>query len=168
MSVSDDAIIARSLQAFAKVRPERWVASVAIDWQHVVRIEAADELGMVQCVSCATPSPGHYGKYHGGHWIGRSRWSTIFAGDDGCTMNCHVQCPQCNRHDGDGTSKIRYTLWMLEHYGRDACDQLLLISEESRPQWTKLDLAKRRLGYIKRLRRREAEFKQAGVKVAMR
>ncbi len=149
---ADEVLVERILASFRQVRPDKWVAATAADWQHVIRIESADENGNVQCVSCGRVVP--YKQANGGHWIGRGRWATIFE-----PFNIHPQCVQCNRHDGDGTAKINYTLWMVDSYGLSLCEELLELAKAPRPSWTMEELAWRKLGYQKRIKEAEARLR---------
>jgi hypothetical protein len=74
-----------------------------------VRQKAADENGMVKCVSC--PTILHWKEMHSAHFIGRSKKATRWLEE-----NQHPACPSCNVYRKEYHMR-EYTLWMLEFYG---------------------------------------------------
>jgi len=80
-----------------------------------IRLSAADDNGIVQCVTCG--SFHHWREVHCGHFIPRGRKPTRFN-----EMNAHVQCVRCNtfRH---GEHDI-YRLYLVNKYGKEAVEKL--------------------------------------------
>ena len=95
-------------------------AEALIAAQLLARISRADDDGYCTCVTC-----GKVGKYNdgfdGGHFIAKSK-STYWMLDP---RNIHPQCKACN---GDGMKfhgkEVDYTLWMIDHYGREFVEQM--------------------------------------------
>lgn len=84
--------------------------------QLYVRVEAADMLGNVSCVTCGKRS--HYKDgMQGGHFIGRKWVATKLL-----ETNVHPQCVYCNKYLSG--NYIPYTLFMQDKYGRDYVDNL--------------------------------------------
>lgn len=88
--------------------------------QQLVRMKAADDHGMVTCVTCDKRL--HYKEADGGHWLPKgnsSRWAL-----EEC--NVHVQCKGCNgfgmKH---GSAAHNYTLYMIDMYGKDWVEHML-------------------------------------------
>ena len=88
--------------------------------QQLVRMKAADDHGMVTCVSCGKRV--HYKDADGGHWLPKgasSRWAL-----EEC--NIHVQCKGCNGFGMKyGSASHYYTVHMIEMYGKDHVDHML-------------------------------------------
>ena len=88
--------------------------------QQLVRMKAADDHGMVTCVTCNTPV--HYKDADGGHFIPKgssSRWAL-----EEC--NVHPQCKGCNGFGMKyGSAAQNYTLYMIEMYGKDWVENML-------------------------------------------
>ena len=87
--------------------------------QKLARISAADEYGLVNCVSCNRRL--HWKDADGGHYIAKgnsSYWSLVIE-------NVHPQCKGCNcfgmKH---GSAEGEYTLWMIDMYGEDFVRQM--------------------------------------------
>lgn len=83
--------------------------------QKLVRMKAANQFGIAQCVSCG--SFNDYKKMDGGHFIGRK-----YAFHKLREENIHPQCKQCNRflsgcHDD-------YRRYMVDMYGEEFVDWL--------------------------------------------
>lgn len=81
-----------------------------------IRLKAADENGMVTCVSCG--AVGHWKKMHAGHYIAKSLGSAIYFEE----RNVAVQCVTCNlwRHG----NLPAYALYLLKTYGASILDEL--------------------------------------------
>lgn len=88
--------------------------------QKLVRMKAADDDGMVTCVSCDKRI--HWKDADGGHFIPKGA-SSFWSLDE---RNVHVQCKGCNgfgmKH---GTSAQRYTIYMQQQYGSDFVADML-------------------------------------------
>jgi hypothetical protein len=80
-----------------------------------IRLKAADENGIVQCVTCGNYH--HWREVHCGHFIPRARKATRFN-----EMNCHPQCVRCNTFRG-GEHDI-YRLYLIGKYGKEAVEKL--------------------------------------------
>tara|TARA_R110000803_G_scaffold206581_1_gene273947 strand:+ start:81 stop:482 length:402 start_codon:yes stop_codon:yes gene_type:complete len=87
--------------------------------QKLARLEAADDNGMVRCVSCNKHL--HWKEAHGGHYIAKGS-SSYWALE---RENCHPQCVGCNIFGmSRGSAEGQYTLWMIDYYGRDFVDKM--------------------------------------------
>ena len=93
--------------------------------QKLARISAANEHGMVECVSCGIW--GHYKEFHGGHFLAKGscrRWALRLE-------NIHPQCHGCNMFGmSHKTAAPSYTLWMIDWYGRDFVDNMISTKNE--------------------------------------
>ena len=89
---------------------------VARDFQLMIRMEAADDHGMCQCVTC--PSIQHYKEMDAGHFIGGRNNAALF-----CELNCHPQCKTDNGQRHGGKPEV-YAQFILETYGQQALDYL--------------------------------------------
>ena len=87
--------------------------------QKLVRLKAADDNGYCECVTCGKVSK--YTEMDGGHYIPKgnsSYWSLV-------EENIHPQCKGCNGFDmKHGTAAHRYTLYMIDTYGRDFVEDM--------------------------------------------
>jgi len=88
--------------------------------QQLVRMKAADDNGMANCVTCGKSV--HYKDADGGHFIPKgssSRWAL-----EEC--NVHLQCKGCNgfgmKH---GSAAQNYTIYMIDLYGKDWVEHML-------------------------------------------
>ena len=87
--------------------------------QKLARISAADEYGMVQCVSCDKRM--HWKECDGGHYIAKGN-SSYWALE---VENVHPQCRGCNAFGGKyGSAEGQYTLWMIDYYDLDFVKQM--------------------------------------------
>lgn len=86
-----------------------------------VRLSAANEYGVVACVSCGVEKP--WKAMQNGHFYTRVRYATRW--DD---MNCNPQCYRCNIILKG--NYIEYTKYMIDTHGREAVDELKNISLE--------------------------------------
>ena len=81
-----------------------------------IRTKYANQHGLVNCITCDTIKP--ISQMHCAHFISRKREATRFVEE-----NCHPACPSCNTfHQEDHMRK--YTLFMLDTYGREFVDEL--------------------------------------------
>ena len=87
--------------------------------QKLVRLEEADDNGYCQCVSCRMFF--HWKECDGGHFVPKgdsSYWALK-------RVNVHAQCKGCNGFGMKyGTAEARYTLWMVDKYGREFVDEM--------------------------------------------
>lgn len=92
--------------------------------QKLRRMEMADDNGYCTCVSCGRRE--HYKSMDGGHFIPRGKHATKLE-----ETNIHPQCKPCNgfgmKH---GDAEKNYTLWMIDWYGREYVNQLLIRSRK--------------------------------------
>jgi tRNA G26 N,N-dimethylase Trm1 len=87
--------------------------------QKLARISAADGNGYCQCVSCGKYD--HWKNMDGGHYIAKGHSSYWALRKE----NIHPQCKNCNGFGMKfGTAQIRYTLWMIDYYGRDFVEEM--------------------------------------------
>lgn len=90
--------------------------------QLIVRLKAADEHGMVVCVTCGCRR--HYkDNMQGGHFISRGKMATKLTEE-----NVHPQCSGCNL-PGAGV-EAAYGLWMLDVYGKEFIEELHFTSRK--------------------------------------
>ena len=89
--------------------------------QLLVRVEAADDDGYCECVTCGKVALWNDGM-QGGHFIPKgscSYWSLE-------KENVHPQCQGCNGYGmKHGDAAHRYTLWMQDYYGADYVEEML-------------------------------------------
>ena len=88
--------------------------------QKLVRLKAADDNGYCQCVTC-----GAHRKWDksmdGGHYIPKGSSSYWALQEE----NVHPQCKGCNGFGmRNGDAAQRYTLYMIDMYGRDFVDNM--------------------------------------------
>lgn len=102
--------------------------------QKLVRLKAADDNGMVSCVTCGVWR--HWKDMQGGHFIGRrsTKWKLV-------EENCHPQCVGCNGFlMNHGNGKQIYTAWMIDMYGRELVDHMLATCGETK-KYTRSEVA---------------------------
>lgn len=100
------------------------VDSAATKLQKLVRLKAANENGLVQCVTCDKWA--HWKDMQGGHFISRGskKWKLV-------EENVHPQCPGCNGFGMKyGNAEAVYTTYMVDMYGRDFVDEMLRTKNE--------------------------------------
>lgn len=87
--------------------------------QKLVRVKAADEHGYCECWSCDSVHP--WNEMDGGHFIPKGHSSYWALREE----NIHPQCKGCNGFGMKyGTAEARYTLAMVDYYGRDFVDEM--------------------------------------------
>ena len=83
-------------------------------------MKAANDSGLCQCVTCGKWD--HWKNMDGGHFISKGSSSFWALREE----NIHPQCKGCNgfgmKH---GNAEARYTLWMIDYYGRDFVDEMI-------------------------------------------
>jgi hypothetical protein len=110
------------------------VDAAAVLLQKLVRVKAADDNGLVQCVTCSKWS--HWKDMQGGHFISRKSTQWKLAEE-----NVHPQCPGCNGFlMNHGNGKQIYTTWMIDFYGRDFVDHMIATSRLTR-KYTRAEVA---------------------------
>ena len=83
--------------------------------QRLVRMKAADDCGIVRCVSCGKLD--HYKAMDGGHFISRTYTYHSLREE-----NIHPQCKRCNRFFG--LCHDDYRVYMVDMYGADYVEWL--------------------------------------------
>ena len=87
--------------------------------QKLARLKASDDNGYASCVTCGKTD--HFKSMDGGHYIPKGA-SSYWALEE---ENIHPQCKGCNgfgmKH---GDAAQRYTLYMIDMYGRDYVDDM--------------------------------------------
>ena len=110
------------------------VDAAATTLQKLVRLKAAKENGLVQCVTCDKWA--HWKDMQGGHFISRGskKWKLV-------EENVHPQCPGCNGFGMKyGNAEAVYTAYMIDMYGRDYVDEMLRTKSEPR-KYTRAEVA---------------------------
>ncbi len=113
----------------------------------MTRLEASDDEGFCKCV--VTGKRIHYKAIDAGHFISANRSSTRFN-----EMNVHPQSKASNQFDTTNDSLIFYTIWMTEKYGRDAVDELIELSRQTK-KWERDEVLELRVGWAKRIKKQE-------------
>lgn len=107
------------LKSIAKLMDE-----AAVLCQRMVRLKAADSQGYCRCVTCRVTKP--WNEMQGGHFIERGKKATKI--DE---TNIHPQCSQCNQWGMKSTTTVlAYRQFMLDMYGADYLDELILRSKQ--------------------------------------
>lgn len=78
-----------------------------------IRLNESDALGMCKCITCGAKM--RWEEMHAGHFVHGLDFSWI-------EENRHPQCPRCNHYLSGALDK--YTLWMLDTYGREIIDEI--------------------------------------------
>ena len=79
-----------------------------------IRMKYADHTGAITCITCGKYLP--WKEAHNAHFIERGRIATRWV-----EINLHPACSGCNMFNKE-RHKREYTLYMLDHYGREAID----------------------------------------------
>lgn len=111
----------------AKRKPKsiaKLVEEAAVLLQLIVRLKARDENGYVSCVTCGATKLYNDGM-QGGHYISRKWLATKLLEE-----NLHPQCSACNGPRRGMPNE--YTLYMIDMYGRDFVDELLVLKHQSK------------------------------------
>ena len=91
--------------------------------QKLARVSAADDNGYCECWSCGKSV--HWKECDGGHFIPKghsSYWALK-------VENVHPQCKGCNGFGMRfGVASQKYTLRMIDYYGRDFVDAMEFLS----------------------------------------
>lgn len=112
----------KKFKTLAKVKAEAYSAL-----QQLVRLKAADKNGLCTCVTCGLVLEWNKGM-QGGHFIPKklsSRWALV-------EENVHPQCRGCNGYGMRyGDAAQRYTVYMIDMYGREEIDNMLATRHEA-------------------------------------
>lgn len=88
--------------------------------QKLVRLKASDDKGFCTCVTCGCVKYWNDGM-QGGHYIPKGS-SSYWALEE---ENVHPQCNGCNNFGmKHGDAAQRYTLYMIDMYGRDFVEKM--------------------------------------------
>jgi len=99
------------------------VEKAAVLLQKLVRLKAADENGMVSCVTCGVTRKWN-DEMQGGHFFERGRLATKLM-----VENVHPQCAGCNCFKMKTTGGVlQYRRYMVEMYGEKGVDELEVLS----------------------------------------
>ena len=105
----------------------------AVLLQKLVRLKAADTNVYALCVSCGCSK--HWKELQGGHFIPRGNSVTKLMEEN---INC--QCMGCNAFGMKyGDAEKQYTLWMIDHHGRDFVDELIATKGQTH-KWVRADV----------------------------
>ena len=100
--------------------------------QLLARLEAANDEGYCECVSCGAKH--HYKEMDGGHFIPKGS-SSYWALEK---ENVHPQCKGCNGFGmKSGIAAQQYTIWMQNYYGADFVDEMLASKRNIKKLYTK-------------------------------
>lgn len=108
-----------------------------------VRSSAADEQGVVQCVTCPARHVWNSGQIQAGHWIHNRL--------DFDERNVHPQCVPCNYHWNTKVS-ISYSIFMAKTYGIEVMEELQLLANTQGNRYPRAEL-ERLLNHYKELNR---------------
>lgn len=111
---------------------------VAKELQKLVRLRAADENGICQCVTCGKRK--HWKDMQGGHCIHGRNSGTVL--DE---RNVHPQCVTCN--DRKSGNQGEYYDFMRAKYGPDIIDELKRLDKEGY-DWTVEELLELKIKWM--------------------
>ena len=117
----------------------------AAKFQKLVRLEEADEFGIVQCVTCGKHV--NWKSANGGHFHSRRHVPTLLD-----RRNVHSQCVHCNLYGAGNAAE--YLIWMQENYSQDVLEDLVKL-RRSEKRYTKLELAELYVGYLEQIKELE-------------
>ena len=106
----------------------------AVLLQRLVRLKAADDNGYCTCVTCGIRK--HYKEMEGGHYIPRKQTATKLMEE-----NVHPQCSSCNGFGMKyGTANAQYAIYMLDMYGREFVENLLVLAKKT-IKWNRFEIS---------------------------
>lgn len=143
--------VERIANRLAAMSPQNRINDVAREFQRLVRMLNADELGNCTCVTCGKVLPWNDSGMNAGHFVSRSRHATVFH-----HINCHPQCASCNDHKGGNAA--RYEEFMVAKYGREAVDELKICGEH-KLKWTCEQLAEKKIQLMDAVRKEATRLK---------
>ena len=122
------------------------VEKTAVDLQKLVRLKAADDDGMVSCVTCGVSRKWN-DEMQGGHFFERGRTATKLL-----IENCHPQCAGCNCFKMKTTGGVLdYRRYMVDMYGEDGVDELEALSRTIK-KWTREEVADIKADFLKQIK----------------
>lgn len=154
----------RTIESRREAMLENWkqytlrtcIKKTAQTFQRMIRLESADENGIIHCVTCdnwqAAIDTTYKGSMHAGHFVG-SRCNSILFDE----RNVHPQCGRCNTYLHG--NQEQYTSFMLERYGQDVIDDLNELRSSTR-QFTKEELVDMRIAYMDRIKVAEKRIRE--------
>lgn len=107
-------------------------------FQRLRRVQEMDQNGICRCVNGEYR---HWTKAQGGHWIPAKILSTCFE-----SMNVHPQSGLKNRDMDNPIVSAEYTEYMLNRYGKDEVEKLILRSKQIK-KYTTFELIEMKKGY---------------------
>ena len=123
--------------------------AVAAELQKAIRMEAADDDGYCQCVTCGTVRKWN-DQIHAGHFVSGRGNGVLF--DE---RGIHPQCSYCN--DQLKGNQEEYYQYMLANYSQEVIDELLRQRRQGR-QYTREELTDQVFEYRDRIRKQEARL----------
>ena len=123
------------------------IEATAIKFQKMIRMEAADDDGFLNCVTCGRNV--HWKAANAGHYYSRIHKSVVFY-----EPNCHPQCVHCNLPRGLGGNLGEYRRYLEETY----TDVLLEDMEEMKKtprKYSLPELAEMRQRFLDRIKIQE-------------
>ena len=129
-----------------------------IAWRELsraLRMEWARDDGFVQCVTC-----GGWWKWNDGTDCGHflaGRRASILLWEPGIAPQCKLcnggGCSHKNIYAGATTKErvtIRFTMWMMEHRGREVIEEAFRLKDQVSKSWTAAELKERIESYLER------------------
>ena len=113
-------------------------------FSEMIRIEASDEHGYCICVTCGRVCFWKGDGMQAGHFLGGRRHSILFDRRgvnpqcEGCNCTMHLNRNQAVMVKERVT--IAYTMWMMEHHGRDVIEELIWKKDNESVVFTREDL----------------------------
>jgi len=121
-------------------------------FQKMIRVEAANRGGELECVTCGAIDQWNAGfQMQAGHYVS-SRCNAILFEEN----NVHVQCSRCNVYLHG--NQERYSAFMLNKYGPSEVERLQLLRNASR-QFTKDELVEMRIDFMDRIKAAEERLR---------
>ena len=119
---------------------------VAITFQKLVRLRAADDNGICTCISCGIRKP--WNQMHGGHFVKRGNKATILS-----PINVNPQCVQCNHYLGGNDGEYRRAL--VELHGEEAIAELQAMRLPDNHVWDRRKLAELKVEFLAEIKKHE-------------
>jgi len=102
---------------------QKQIARLDKYFSEFIRLSAADENGLCQCVTCKKLKPWNKRKTHAGHFISKNSKTLRVRWD---VENVHPQCYNCNTNLGG--NQYEYSLFLDEKYGQGTAQKLKIKS----------------------------------------
>ena len=114
MTRTAESRIAQYLKTWKTKKPQTAFREVKELFQKLGRMAAADDNGMVKCVTCGKRGKWNQGTMHWGHWYHNAYSVAMMAENGG------VQCFVCNRINGGEKAKME--AYLLREHGPQILD----------------------------------------------